>query len=102
MAHVFLSHSSADSAGAEAAAQLLRNAGVEVWLDLDQLTPGEQWSPALEAALKDSSHFVVLVGEAGVQRWVDREVRYALDRNTLNPSYRGIRSEERRGGQEGR
>ena len=90
MAHVFLSHSSADSAGAEAVAQLLRNAGVEVWLDLDQLTPGEQWSPALEAALKDSSHFVVLVGEAGVQRWVDREVRYALDRNTQDPQYRVI------------
>ena len=44
--------------------------------------PGAQWSSALETALKDSTHFVVLVGEAGLQRWVDREVRYALDRNT--------------------
>jgi formylglycine-generating enzyme required for sulfatase activity len=46
MAHVFLSHSSADSAGAKAVAHLLRNAGVEVWLDLDQLTPmrGGSWN----------------------------------------------------------
>jgi formylglycine-generating enzyme required for sulfatase activity len=71
-------------------AQLLRNTGVEVRLDLEQLTPGEQWSKALEQALKDSSHFLVLVGEAGVQRWVDREVRYALDRNTVDPKYRVI------------
>src|SRR5262245_52149108 len=90
MAHVFLSHSSADSIGARAVAQLLRNAGVTVWLDLEKLRPGDRWSPALEAALKDSTHFVVLVGETGVQRWVDREVRYALDRNTRNPNYRLI------------
>jgi formylglycine-generating enzyme required for sulfatase activity len=90
MALVFLSHSSADSAGAKVIAQLLRNTGVGVWLDLDQLTPGEQWSTALEQALKDSTHFLVLVGESGVQRWVDREVRYALDRNTQNPKYRVI------------
>jgi formylglycine-generating enzyme required for sulfatase activity len=90
MAHVFLSHSSADSAGAKAVAQLLRNAGLAVWLDLDELKPGEQWSSALETALKQSTHFVLLVGETGVQRWVDREVRYALDRNTLDPNYRII------------
>jgi len=35
MARVFLSHSSADSAGAKTVAQLLRNAGLAVWLDLD-------------------------------------------------------------------
>src|SRR3954468_17958084 len=90
MAHVFLSHSSADSAGAKAVAQLLRNTGVDVWLDLDQLMPGEEWQKALENALQDSSHFVVLVGDAGVPRWVDREVRYALDRNTQDPAYRVI------------
>ncbi len=88
MAHVFLSHSSADAAGAKAVARLLRNAGLEVWLDLDQLTPGDRWLPALEAALQNSTHFVVLVAETGVERWVDREVRYALDRNTRDPNYR--------------
>src|SRR5271165_1378700 len=90
MPHVFLSHSSADAAGAKAVARLLQNAGLAVWLDLDRLTPGAPWLSALEDALQDSTHFVVLVGETGVQRWVDREVRYALDRNTLNPNYRVI------------
>ena len=34
MAHLFLSHASAESVGAKAVSQLLRDAGVEVWLDL--------------------------------------------------------------------
>jgi hypothetical protein len=90
MSHIFLSHSSADAAGAEAVARLLRNAGLHVWLDLDHLAPGDQWQPALEAALTASTHFIVLAGETGVQQWVDREVRYAIDRNTKEPSYRVI------------
>ena len=90
MAHVFLSHASADAAGAKAVAQLLQNAGLTVWLELDQLTPGNPWLPALEAALEASTQFVVLVGETGVQRWVEREVRYALERNTRDPNYRVI------------
>ena len=90
MAQVFLSHCSADATSADAVARLLRNAGLPVWLDLDQLSPGDLWQPALEAALKASTHFVVWVGPAGVQRWVDREVRFAVDRNTLDSNYRVI------------
>ena len=90
MAHVFLSHSSADATAAKVIAQLLQNAGLDVWLELDQLKPGNPWLPDLEAALKASTHFVVLVGETGVQRWVEREVRYALERNTADPNYRVI------------
>jgi hypothetical protein len=90
MPQVFLSHSSADAAGARAVAQLLGNAGLPVWLDLDQLKPGDPWQPALETALKASTHFIVLVGATGVQRWVDREVRYAVDRNTTDSDYRVI------------
>ena len=90
MMQVFLSHSSADAAVAKAVARLLRNASLPVWLDLDEIRPGDQWQPALEAALKASTHFVVLVGANGVQRWVDREVRYAVDRNTTDSNYRVI------------
>jgi formylglycine-generating enzyme required for sulfatase activity len=90
MSHIFLSHSSADAAGAKAVARSLRDAGLDVWLDLDALAPGDQWQPALEAALKASTHFIVLAGETGVQQWVDREVRYAVDRNTKDSNYRVI------------
>ena len=87
MATVFLSHSSADAAAAKSVAQLLKNAGLTVWLELDEIKPGNAWLPTLETALKASTHFVVLVGETGVRRWVEREVRYALERNTDDPTY---------------
>jgi hypothetical protein len=90
MAAVFLSHSSADAAAAKVVAQLLGNAGLTVWLELNEVIPGNAWLPTLETALKDSTHFVVLVGETGVQRWVEREVRYALERNTADSAYRII------------
>jgi formylglycine-generating enzyme required for sulfatase activity len=84
---VFLSHASPDAAAAQAVAQYLQNAGLDVWLEVNGLTIGPAWIPSLEAALEASTHFVVLVGPSGVQRWVEREVRYALVRNTEHPEY---------------
>ncbi|MCX6586304.1 MAG: toll/interleukin-1 receptor domain-containing protein [Acidobacteria bacterium] len=87
MPTVFLSHASQDGPAARAVAQHLRQTGLDVWLDLEQLTDGQEWLPALEAALEASTHFLVLVGPSGVRRWVEREVRYALVRNTDRPEY---------------
>src|SRR4051812_18705252 len=85
---LFLSHSGADTEEAKSLASLLRQAGVEVWLDVDRLRPGTRWMEELESALRDASSFAVYVGRSGVQRWVDREVRLALERNTENPEFR--------------
>ena len=72
---------------AKSVAQLLRRSGLTVWLELDELNPGQPWLPQLEAALAKSTHFVVLVGATGVRKWVEREVRFALERNTREDSY---------------
>jgi hypothetical protein len=87
MPTVFLSHASQDGPAARAVAQHLRQTGLGVWLDLEQLTDGQEWLPALEAALEASTHFLVLVGPSGVRRWVERELRYALVRNTEHSEY---------------
>ena len=42
----------------------------------------------LEEALGEASGFAVYVGKSGVKNWVDREVRFALDRNTADPNFR--------------
>src|SRR5262249_21392905 len=59
-----------------------------VWLDVERLRPGDRWMEALETAFADSAAFLVYVGHSGVQRWVDRETRLALVRNTDDPAYR--------------
>ena len=58
----------------------LSAAGLEVWLDLDELKPGDSWQATLEKALSDCDALVVYVGTGGVQNWVDMEVRTAIDR----------------------
>jgi hypothetical protein len=85
---LFLSHSGADTEEAKSLASLLRQAGLEVWLDVERLQPGNRWMEELETALWDADGFAVYVGQSGVQRWVDREVRVALERNTQNPEFR--------------
>ncbi|MFN7647130.1 MAG: SUMF1/EgtB/PvdO family nonheme iron enzyme [Acidobacteriota bacterium] len=93
MPTVFLSHASQDGDAARAVARHLRDVGdpdLTVWLELDALQPGQEWIDALEQALDASTHFLVLVGPSGVKRWVERELRYALVRNTENPEYKLI------------
>ena len=82
---VFLSHVGVDTAAAQAFAARLRANGVRVWIDKDDLQPGDIWMPTVEQAIQDSSAMVVYVGRLGVQRWVDREVRVGLELNTRNP-----------------
>ena len=85
---VFLSHSGSDTDAARAlkeriaGAPAAREAGLEIWLDVDELRPGDEWQPALEEALERADAFMVYVGARGVVNWVDRELRHALTRAT--------------------
>ncbi len=81
----FLSHSGADMQTARRLAEALRARGIAVWLDDDHLTGGDRWPDALEQAIKQAAGMLVLVGSGGVARWVEREVRYGLVRNTEAP-----------------
>ena len=85
---LFLSHSGADSEQAKTLAALLRQANVDVWLDLEKLKPGVRWMEELETALHSADDFAVYVGESGVRDWLDREVRFALDRNAADRAFR--------------
>jgi hypothetical protein len=85
---VFLSHEGAESEAANALAQSLRNCGISVWIDSDYLLPGKRWMAELEDALGRVACFVVYVGRNGAARWVDREVRFALAKNTIDPRFR--------------
>lgn len=87
---VFLSHSGEDSDLAKEFSRLLVRSGIQVWLDVEQSKPGDQWMTKMESALDDSRALLLLVGQRGVQRWVDREMRVALDRSVRDESFRLI------------
>src|SRR5437588_8012034 len=83
--HVFLSPAGPDTQAARQLAQVLRRHGLDVWFDKDNLQPGDHWMAALETGIRQSSAMIVYVGRMGVQAWVDREVRFGLERNTRDP-----------------
>jgi nucleotide-binding universal stress UspA family protein len=82
---VFLSHAGADTEAARQLAKILRKNGVTVWFDKDSLLPGDRWMEQIEKAIRGASAMLVYVGRRGVQDWVDREVRFGLERNTQDP-----------------
>src|SRR4051794_19937389 len=84
-ARVFLSHAGVDTQAAQELARALRQNGLDVWFDKDNLQPGDNWMATLETAIHQSSAMIVYVGRTGVQAWVDREVRFGLERNTSDP-----------------
>lgn len=87
---VFLSHSGRDAEDALQLARRLADRGVALWLDLQELKPGDRWLSEIEAALSRSQAFLVYVGSDGVERWVGREVQTALERSTEDSDYRII------------
>jgi hypothetical protein len=76
---VFLSHSSADKPWVIKLKDDLLHYGVSVWLDKDEIRPGDLFGKALEQAL-DSSQAVALVvsPEAINSGWVEEEYYRAL------------------------
>src|SRR4051794_20144044 len=83
---VFLSHSGPDTLAASNLAEVLRRSGIEVWLDKDNLEPGTRWMEGIERAIDESDAMLVYIGQLGVETWVDREVRFGLEKNTRAPS----------------
>src|SRR5215472_12608842 len=87
---IFLSHAGADSDAARALAALLRGAGIEVWLDLERLQPGDMWQHEIHSALIHAQALILYVGRFGLANWVDFEVQVALDRSARERAFRII------------
>ena len=88
---VFLSHAGVDADPARELCRLLRLGGVgNVWLDVEQLNPGDDWYLRIEEALSQARAFLVYVGASGLRGWADVEVRAALDRSANERGFRLI------------
>jgi hypothetical protein len=78
--HVFLSHNSADKPAVEGLAVLLRAEGLEPWLDMWNLIPGDPWQPAIEEVLGRCASCAVFIGPGGFGNWQNEEMRAAIRR----------------------
>lgn len=84
---VFLSYNRRDEAVAHRIGDSLRAAGLRVFLDRWELTPGQDWLPRLESALSDCGSIAVVLGPHGIGAWQSREVQVALDRKAREPDF---------------
>src|ERR1051325_581050 len=85
---VFLSHSGADSVAAQQLARRLEETGVEVWLDIERIRPGDRWTEQIEKALAGADAFAVYVRDPLLRPWVDFEVRVAITRALADSQFR--------------
>jgi len=79
LAHLFLSHSTADDGFVRELQQALADLGQEVWIDSRQLKGGDPLWSEVAAAIEGASGLAVLVSPAAFQSdWVAKELKHAL------------------------
>jgi hypothetical protein len=58
----------------------LRSLDIDVWVDITNLAPGQQWADEITSALKSSVGLLVFVSPAAMKSdWVQREIRAAAE-----------------------
>ena len=86
----FLSYNRKDAAEAEALADRLRSAGVDIWMDKSDTTAGAAWLQELEHALTSAETTLVCIGAHGLGPVQDTEVQLALKFSVDDGAYRVI------------
>jgi hypothetical protein len=77
---IFISYARVDRVFALQLGKDLRTAGIDIWLDLTDIRPGDPWDQAVEASLKQSGALIVIMTPDSVtSRSVLNEVGFALD-----------------------
>src|SRR5262245_34025009 len=76
---VFLSHNSADKAWVAKLKTALVQKGLKVWLDRDEIRPGDLFAKALEDGISSSDSVALVVSPAAMaSSWVEEEYYRAL------------------------
>ncbi|MBK9927539.1 MAG: TIR domain-containing protein [Anaerolineales bacterium] len=79
----FISYSREDKAMQERIVRELRERGVNVWVDIENLIPGTPaWEREIERSIRNSSGIVVLLSPGSASsEWVRREISFAEENN---------------------
>lgn len=74
----FFSHNSADKPLVRELDRLVRERGVETWLDQREIKAGDSWLPLLEQGIRESHCAAVLLGPSGLGPWHGEETQVLL------------------------
>ncbi|MEP7288418.1 MAG: TIR domain-containing protein [Chloroflexota bacterium] len=82
MAHIFISYSRKDEVFARKLATSLSDLGAEVWIDVDDIPVGMNWSAAIQQGLDTCDLILLIVSpDSMASRNVDNEWQFYLDNN---------------------
>lgn len=88
---VFISYNSSDSMWASRLKSRLELRGLKVWLDRDQIRPGDLFVTAIEEGLDNSRTIVLLCSKEALQsKWVLNEYNRAIVRMNERESHRRV------------
>ena len=81
MSHVFISYAREDQKIAQRLYHDLELLNLNLWLDEEKLIPGQDWEREIRQAIRESSHFLILISRNSVGKsgYVQAEIRYALE-----------------------
>jgi hypothetical protein len=87
MANVFISYAREDERQALEISQSLVQAGFSVWMDKQNLLPGQDWKIEIEKAIRGSSVFLACLSRSSVSKtgFVQAELRRALEVAEMMP-----------------
>ena len=80
---IFLSYASEDAAAVQRIAEALRSAGIEAWLDQDELGVGDTWDAKIRSQIRSCRLFMPVISAATQTRsegYFRREWRLAVER----------------------
>jgi hypothetical protein len=76
---VFVSYSRADIIRVLALVSALRQAGLQTWMDVENLRPGDRWKDAIETALANAHALIFCISPLSVESaWTSVELKAAL------------------------
>lgn len=90
-ARVFVSYVREDGAAVHPLAAQLRAAGIEVWLDRDNLEVGLRWKDAIREAIRGGDYFLAFFSPAYADRrrtYMNEELAVAIEELRLRPRHR--------------
>jgi WD40 repeat protein len=77
---VFISYSSQDRGPVSEIARKLKEAGIDVWFDIWNLKPGDDWMTGLENGLRECTCCAIFFGPSGTGPWHSQEIRASINR----------------------
>jgi hypothetical protein len=78
---VFLCHAKSDKPAVRKLYQRLRAAGIDAWLDEEDLLPGQDWEREIPRAVRASDSVIVCLSCKSINKtgYVQKEIKFALD-----------------------